>query len=288
MRILPAVLLGSLAVLAFSRPAHAAESYATCSKVIGVLPYAINAPGTYCLKSSLTTASTSAKAITIASDNVTIDCNDFKVSGTGGAASTAIGIYAINRANARIRHCDISGFQYGIYLQTNTNVGGGHVVEDNSLHGNFGTGIRVDGDGSVIRRNAVYQTGGSTPAGVSYGIYSSNNVGISDNTVSGVAAVAGSNASVYGIYTRQNASGTIDSNRVRGLAKDGTGKIYGINNVTSGRLTLRSNDVFGDGSVGSVGLTCTDATGRAKDNIIDGFATGLKLCGDGGQNDVTP
>lgn len=287
MRMLSAILLGSIALLAFPKSAHAAESYANCNGVVASVPKTISTPGVWCVKQNLATASTSAKAINIASDNVTLDCNDFTVSGPGGTGDTSIGIYTNNHINITVRHCNVQGFRYGLDFAS-TGGGGGHIVEDNSFNANTSTGIRVDGDGSVIRRNRVFSTGGSTTVTNATGIYGTDSVTISDNTVSGVAARATSNGNAYGIYTSNNPNGSIEANRVRGLAKDGTGKIYGIFNATSGRVTLRQNDVFGDASAASVGLTCTNSTGRAKDNIINGFVTALRGCGDAGENDITP
>jgi hypothetical protein len=287
MRILSAILLGSIALLAFPKSAHAAESYANCNGVVASVPKTISTPGVWCVKQDLATASTSAKAINIASDNVTLDCNDFTISGAGGAGDTSIGISTNNHLNITVRHCNVQGFRYGLHFQS-TGGGGGHIVEDNSFNANTSTGIRVDGDGSVIRRNRVFNTGGSTTVNNATGIYGTDSVTISDNTVAGVTARATSNGSAYGIYTSNNPNGTIDDNRVRGLAKDGSGKIYGIYNTTSQRVAMRNNNLFGDASIGSTALSCTNSNGRAKDNIIDGFAVALSKCGDAGENDITP
>jgi hypothetical protein len=287
MRILSAILLGSFALLAVSKSAHAAESYANCNGVIASVPKTISTPGVWCVKQNLATASTSAKAINIASDNVTLDCNDFTLAGAGGTGDTSIGIFTNSHINITVRHCNVQGFRYGLSFLS-AGGGGGHVIEDNSFNANTSTGIRVDGDGSVIRRNRVFNTGGSTTVNNATGIYGTNSVTISDNTVSGVTARAASNGNAYGIYTSNNPNGSIEDNRVRGLAKDGTGKIYGIYNAKSVRVTARNNALFGDGSTGSIALTCANSSGRAKDNIINGFVVGLSKCGDAGENDISP
>lgn len=280
------VLLSLLAMLAWSRPAHAAESYANCTGVVSALPTTISTPGTYCLQQNLTSAATTGNLIEIATDNVTLDCNDFTLTGTGGTGTTAVGVHALGRFNAVVRHCNVSGVQYGAYLQGAN--GGGHVVEDNRFHADTYVGVRVEGDGSVVRRNQVYDNGGSTAGASAYGIYTNASVNVTGNTVSGVNARVGGHGSAYGIYTNANASGAIVDNHISELAKDGAGRNFGIFNVASGRVTMRGNDVFGDKSANSVGLSCSSANGHAKDNIIGGFITALQTCSDGGDNDIAP
>ena len=46
--------------------------------------------------------------------------------------------------------------------------------------------------------------------------------------------------------------------------------------------------IFGDASSGSVGLHCANSTGRAKEDMVSGFATGLQGCANGGDTDISP
>ena len=265
--------------------ASAAESYDNCTGTIASLPATITTPGTWCVKQDLSTAITTGNAITIANNNVTVDCNDFKVDGLAAGASTAaVGIFAGNRLNAIVRNCNVRGFSQGIRM---LGTGGGHVVEDNRLDSNTFIGILVQGDGSVVRRNQVLDTGNSTTSTVAYGISTTYSVDILNNLVAGVVARTGGAGSVFGISTSADASGSINGNRIRDLLKDGIGRAYGIYNGNSGRIVLRDNDLVGDASTGSTGLFCTNATGRAKSNVIDGFANFLISCGDAGGNDLT-
>jgi hypothetical protein len=287
MRIQSIVAVGVLVALSWTHTAHAAESYANCTGTVSALPTTISSSGTWCLKQNLATAAATGSAININADNVTVDCNDFAISGSAGTATNAIGIYALNRNNINVRHCTVQGFRYGVALLSTTS-GGGHAVEDNRLMGNTYMGIRVDGDGSVVRRNLVLDTGTTTTSANVFGLYTSGSVNVVDNTVSGVAARVGSNGSAYGIYTINDPDGSIEGNRVRHIVHDGTGKDYGILNASSNRIALVGNDLFGAGSTGSVGMSCANSSGRAQDNVINGFATGLKTCGDAGRNDVSP
>ncbi len=285
MRLPSIALLGLLGALAWAKPAHAAESYENCTGFITSLPTVVSTPGTWCLNQNLTTSLATGNAITIAANNVTIDCNDFAMSDTAGLNNRVFGILATDRLNAKVRHCNISGFYYGLeFIGAN---GGRHVVEDNSFSDNTYISVRVEGDGSVVRRNQVLDSGGTTRVKDAYGIYTTYSVDVLDNSVVGVVAHLGAGGNAIGIETVNN-PGSVNGNKVRGLVKDGAGTANAIFNANSGRVIVRNNDVVGDASAGSTGVRCADGSGRVKDNVISGFATGIALCGDAGGNDITP
>ena len=65
----------------------------------------------WCLRHDLSTSIVSGQAIDIQANNVAIDCNDFKIGGlAAGNGSMAVGIHALTRQNATVRHCNIRGF----------------------------------------------------------------------------------------------------------------------------------------------------------------------------------
>src|SRR5207342_2748301 len=108
------LMLWLLALLLSPGLAKAAESYDNCSGTIVSLPATISTQGTWCLKQDLATAITSGAAITINTNNVTIDCNNFKLGGlAAGLGTSAVGIYASGRQNTKVRHCNIRGFFNG-------------------------------------------------------------------------------------------------------------------------------------------------------------------------------
>lgn len=275
------------ALLAIAPKARAAESYDNCTGFITSVPAVINTQGTWCLKTDLATAMTSGAAITINTNNVTIDCNNFKLGGlAAGVATQANGVYSLDRSNITVRNCNIRGFLYGLLLNDGLNsTVGGHVVEDNRFNGNTFSAIVVIGDGSVIRRNLVFDTGGSTVVQQAYAIQANYSADVLDNTVSGVVGTGGTTG---GISTANNAGGSISGNRIRGVVRGGTDFAYGIYNFFDSRLTMRNNDLIGDGSAGSLGLHCETATDHARDNVIVGYATGLDGCTDDGGNVVAP
>jgi len=276
-----------LAQLGVAREARAAESYDNCAGFITSLPAVIATPGTWCLKQDLSTAITTGIAITISTDNVTVDCNDFKLGGlAAGSATHALGIHAANRYHVTVRNCNIRGFNSGLTLNAGGGIGGKYLVEDCRFDGNTYKGLDVDGDGSMVRRNRVFDTGGSTINTLAFAITTSGSVDILDNTISGVAATSGGGGYARGISTDLNTSGRIIGNGISGLLGDGSGTAYAIENNSSDRISIRNNNLVGDGGSGSVGMICTSSSGRAKDNVVSGFFLAIGGCGDAGGNTV--
>ena len=125
-----------------SGPAAAAESYDSCFGFIDALPATITTQGTWRLRQNLDTSATTGNMIEIQTNNVTIDCNGFRIRGSGGGPSTtATGIYAAGRLNLAIRRCTIRGFSVGIQVTG----GSGYLVEDNLLDQSRFVGITIVG-----------------------------------------------------------------------------------------------------------------------------------------------
>jgi hypothetical protein len=260
----------------FVHPAYAAQSYDNCKGFITTLPATISTQGVWCLKEDLSTAIASGKAITIATNNVTIDCNDFKIGGlAAGDASLAYGIYAVSRQNVTIRHCNIRGFMAGIYLEGGT----GHLVEDNRLDNMLSIGIYVyayPDFNSLVRRNRVYDTGGYASGSVvdSYGIYVAGDA--VDNTVSGLF-VDQSGAYLRaimlvgdGTQARGNKVSGFMMTATTGGAVAGAYGIYGYNWYQR----ISGNQIVGSG--GSVGYGIgANGDFYCLDNTVHGFATNI-------------
>jgi parallel beta-helix repeat protein len=255
----------------------AAESFDNCTGFIDSLPATISTQGTWCLSKHLSTGMSSGDAITIATNNVTLDCNDFRIGGlAAGTGTLTNGIRAATRMNTTIRNCSVRGFLRGIYFTS----GGGHLVVNNSFDGNTRYGIWVASAGSTIRNNLIVNTGGSTASlGDAYGIYAQSGVDVLNNTVNGVAGT-GTNSDARGINTSLNGFGSVNRNRVRGLAPTGTGRHLGIYAVSSGRSIIRDNDVQrpGPSAAGSIGVRCFTNQATARNNVIAGFETGVDGC----------
>src|SRR5690606_10611061 len=157
----------------------------SCTGFVDSVPATITVPGIWCLRKDLSTNVSSGNAVTIAANNVTLDCNDFKVGGlAAGNGSGARGIHASNRQNVAVRHCNVRGFHVGIDIFG----GAGHLVEDNRLDSNLYVGLSVYGENSLVQRNRVYDTGGAVNSSYSYGIL--GKASVIDNTVERVFATA--------------------------------------------------------------------------------------------------
>jgi len=98
------------------RPGSGAESYDSCLGFIDALPATITTQGTGVCGKNLDTSATSGNAIEIQTNNVTIDCNGFRMRGSGAALHDGDGIFAAGRLNITIRHCTIRGFSVGIQV----------------------------------------------------------------------------------------------------------------------------------------------------------------------------
>ena len=208
-------------------PAHAAQDYDSCTGFIESLPAVISTPGTWCLRRDVSTSQSWGPAIHVIANNVTLDCNGFKVGGlSAGPGTGAVGVQSQGRANVVVRDCAIRGFHGGVYLQ-----GSGHLVEDSRFDGNRAYGIGVDGDGSVVRRNRVLDTGGSTQDDWVTAIRTSRTVDIIDNVVAGVLPVdidEDGQALAEGIAVTLADGSTLRGNRVRDVIGKGPYASYGI------------------------------------------------------------
>ena len=270
MRLFPLTMLVLLANLSAGfAPARAAQTYDSCTGYIDALPASISTQGTWCLRGHKFTSQTSGAAISVLTDNVTIDCNHFRVSGFGaGAATNAIGITAgASRLNATIRRCRIQGFKYGVVMY-----GANHLLESNRFDGNSYMGIYSAGEHHVIRGNEVTDTGGRPGESQAFGILGSGSgVRISGNTVHGVAPAGNALGERYprGIY----ATGVIEDNHVGGLDKGSNGHAWGI--FALGRSVVRRNMLVQATATVGAGIQGSGAFSVCRDNDIVYFQNGI-------------
>lgn len=258
----------------FSNCSRAAESYDNCTGFIDSIPATIDSQGTWCLRKDVSTGISSGYGILVLANNVTVDCNNFKVGGlAAGAATSAKGISIPNGFNTTIRNCNIRGFEIGIV----SSGGGGHLIEDNSLDGNTRYGMAIYSAASTVRNNVIRNTGGSTSIDGATGISTEADIDIINNTINGVTTLAGDESDVRGIESISGVAsgGSITGNRVRGLAPGGVHPSIGILSVTG--TVIRGNEVQGSGSAGT-GILCFNNSATSRDNVVSGFATGVANC----------
>jgi hypothetical protein len=137
-------------------------------------PVTLSLPGAYQLASNLQPPAGKA-GIRIASDDVTIDLNGFRLRGAGVATT---GIYGgVGFDNATIRNGTITGFAaHGIY-----GTGPYWIVEDMRVVENGAYGIYVGGVLTSVRGSTVAENGG-------IGIVSGSRSRVENNTSSGNGA----------------------------------------------------------------------------------------------------
>ena len=268
---------------AWSATGQAASSFDGCSGTIAALPAVISTQGTWCFEGDRSTLLATGAAIKVNTNNVTIDCNGFKLTGTGAGEGTAtIGIQAVGRVNVTVRDCHIRGFRVAVQ-------GGGSAfrILGNRLESSTQRALSISGDHHTIRGNLITDTGGSTLGdGAALGVVLSGSGDILDNTIGGVVARSGGGGGAWGIQVSDDdgpALANIVGNRIRDVIPDGPVSV-GIRNVSSGPVTIADNVMFGTGA--GIGISCANAKGAVRGNSVMRFATGLSGCPSDGGNVV--
>ena len=78
----------------------------------------------------------------------------------------------------------------------------------------------------------------------------------------------------------------VEDNSVRALVPDGGALAVAIRSTAGGRVSLRRNALFGEGT--GIGMQCANADGAVRDNSLLGFATAISGCSSDGGNTVKP
>jgi len=258
----------ALACAQSASPARAAESYDNCTGFIDSLPATVTTQGVWCLRQHLATSITGGNAVTIAANNVTLDCNDFKIGGlAAGNSSSAVGVRGMDRLNAVVRNCGIRGFLRGVYFTG----GGGHQIEGNRFDQNLYVSIHMDGEDNLVRDNRIFDTGGTTQYTNAFGIY--GNTDVIGNEVSGVYA---SSAGAIGINV-YGAGALVSGNRVRRLIPGNGHTALGLMATGIGSV-VRENSVVTSSVVAGTGLTNSGTGGFCMGNAVRGFTTAYSGC----------
>ena len=273
--------------LAASTPAVAAPSFDACTGTIASLPATITTQGTWCLKNDLSAPLASGYAITIETNNVTIDCNGFKLGGlAAGAATQARGIVAEDRANVTVRDCRVRGFLVGVWLP---GAKGGHLVEDTVVEAATHAGMIVQGSGSIVRRSRILDIGGSTHAcclGMAVGLSMTGMVDILDNSIVGVLPLDNGewgSGNPVGIQLAGGDGSRIIGNRVSDVVGTGIAIATSIQLTQTLRVDVTRNYLLG----GGYGVMCESAKSLVYDNHISGgFTLATWQCGGTGNRVV--
>ncbi len=129
------------------------------------VPTVISKAGRYELAGDLTLALDTGAAITVAADDVTVDLGGHTLRGTTGSDTRAIGVRAVDRQRVQITNGTVTGFYFGIDIQSDDRVDSrstGHQISQVTLDANWYFGIRLVGSDSTIEACHITSTGGST------------------------------------------------------------------------------------------------------------------------------
>jgi hypothetical protein len=226
------------------------------------LPVVISTQGIYCLAGNLSTAMPYGIAIEITANNVMLDLNGWKVGNqAAGMANNAYGVFS-SAINVTVRNGIFRGFMYGVSLS-----GHGARVEDLLVDQNTFRGITVAGQGSIVRRNQVVDTGGSTySTNVSALGIVVNGKGsvIEDNLVSGLTATGNAEESAILLTYIADQSVVRRNVLIDDARPTGGGISYGIRvEAASDVITVENNVINFDN-----GIIYNIATGTFSQNVV--------------------
>lgn len=244
----------------------------TQCKVIKSIPNVISKPGVYCLKRNFTTKITSGHAIEIRANNVTLDLNGFRLSGRNGKATTADGIYALQRREITVKNGTINGFRNAVYFRDYTphTTSGNHLIENLRVQNSTVAGIQVFGEGSVVRNSQAIQIGRSGTCGA-YGI---NIAGPSTRVVGNdVSEARSGTCAAAGIHMTYADGGIVRDNRINGVSSGNAAGSYGVLVENGQGMIVRGNDIS---DPGEYGLRFSGAPGGI---YIDNLVTGASVQG---------
>ena len=240
--------------------AQAMAETINCTEITS-LPTTIGTQGVYCLKDHLSTNLASGAAITVTTNNVTIDCNEYKLGNlAAGPATQATGILADSRINVTVRNC-------GIREVVDT---GGSTAPGADVF----FGISVEGNVDVtdnLVSGVVATTGGLASRSV-YGIFANNmTAGLVQNNRVRQMTPYNLLGNRHGIFVQSGTNNTVAGNTIvmgTGLLATDTGIRCGSGLLGVVGGIARDNVILQAGLLGSVGalLNCTSVLGG---NYVD-------------------
>lgn len=253
-----------------------------CTAITSI-PYVVNNEGVYCFTGNLETSMTSGNAIHIQADNVVIDLNGWMLDGlSAGLATSTYGIFGMLHKNITVRNGTVRGFRSGIDLRSaDLDLLTGHLIENIRAEENTKSGIRVDGNGNIVRHSQALGTGGSTEVGQVVGIAIQGSGGRAlDNDIISTAAV-GNGGLAYGLFLWRAGGAVVEGNRIDGVTTD-TETPYGIYIEESNNVLVRGNSITNT----EKGIYFFfGSTGKYRDNLTSGVTAPFTNGTDAGGND---
>ena len=197
---------------------------------ISSLPLKIKIPGTYCLTRDLVNSNPKRNSIVIMTDGVTLDGQNFCISGSTNGDATHSGIRAIDHKQLVIKNICINGHKTGIIVsesktsyQTNPKTFGTDSfslnqniqIINSSLSRQTFQGIHIRGSNILVSNNSIQHTGGYSKL---------------------------ENAFATGIYTVAT-NCKIEKNRIFDLRPSGNGEAVGIALYLAAGCTISQNHI---------------------------------------------
>ncbi|MFP7723012.1 hypothetical protein [Lysobacter sp. A3-1-A15] len=241
---------------------------------ISSLPATIGTPGKYCLVANHTVNLNAGNAITIASNDVTLDCDGHAIKNTSTANNgSSAGIHANSRNGITVKNCRVmGGFTNGIDLfQINSGANTSYysTIQDNYIAGPFLHGIRAYGSALEITGNRVYDIGGQAGTyAIGIRVGGSAN-GFRLHVVRG-NYVAGTNSpfsAAYGIFSDNSLVSAFLDNGIVGTSPAAGKPAYGMY-IKGQHNRLADNHIVGVGAPNEVGIHADDATSSCFDNYL--------------------
>jgi parallel beta-helix repeat protein len=234
------------------------------------LPLTITKPKSYYLVEDVNFTDDANNAITIESDDVTIDLMGYTLKGPD--SGTKSGIYMDRRSNVEILNGTIRDFYYGIYEENSLGGSKSHRIINVRAVSNLWTGIRLKGTGNLVKDCTVATNGASGIYIWTGGTVTGNTA--YDNSMSGIwtgkcstvtnnMAYFNGNDGIYAYY-----GSTVIGNTSRSNDSDG---IYAYNGCTVIGNTVYQNDCNGIYAE----RCCTVTNNTAYDNGDNGIHAGL-------------
>ncbi len=247
-----------------------------CTSTITSIPVSLTIKGVHCLKSDLQTGKATGFAIRINRDDITVDLGGFRILGTAGSNTTTSGILATNKKNITVRNGTVEGFYRGVYLDESGGDNTGLLVEHIHAVRNTFTGIQAEGEGIVIRKNRVEETGPGDQSAVAYAIYlnSCKDVLVAKNFISNVTE---SNTSA-GVRAQNCPETVIKKNVI--LNTNTASQKFGIQVLNTGDFLLVANKILNT-IAGTTGLRAsTGADASCVGNIVKNYTNLHSTCAD--------
>lgn len=265
-----------IAILVLALCAHATPALAQSCTTLTAIPATISASGNYCLARDFSITSTSAKAITINANDVTLDCDGHTLKNLATADNgSSTGVYVSSHNDITIRNCRIiGGFTNGIVAtQVNSQANKTYYVtiEHNYIAGAYAYGILAYGSAIEISGNRIYDVGGQmSQAAFGIRVAATSTGGpkfhvLRDNLIAGTTSPY-SNA--FGIYSDNSVASLFLHNDVTGTtAINASYRSYGIR--LGGEVNrITDNHVVGSGASNDTALYSTSASTVCFDNFL--------------------